>query len=613
MALLVATVAAATFLPWGESVYRSTGFALLWAVAAVSAAALMIRKRMWKRPLLLALHGSLLLILLGGGITHLTGLKGAIHLRQGVPSDQVQLADGSTTRLPHPIELQRFGIAYYPGTRTPQDYRSTVRYRGEERVISMNNILRADGWRFYQTDYDPDEQGVLLSVNRDPWGIGITYAGYALFGLCAMGCTLRKWRHGALALALPLMLLPGRSDAAALPVISRQQADSLDRAQVIWNGRVTPFGTLSHDFVQKLYGKPSYRDLTATQVVVSWTLAPEAWNRQPLIRLKDDATARLLGVSGRYACLADFFDADGKYKLPASAPGRGAREADEKAGLAIMLLQGTLVEEATDPPHLSEQRVTAELWYNRIPWTHISFVACFVMAALALFFRHPAWCALMAAWTGLNLALRWYISGHLPIVSGYETMLATAFCVSLTAAFLARRHPIAAPTGLLAAGCLLLVSHLGAKTPRMSAMMPVLHSPWLSAHVSVIMISYALFSVMTVLSLYTLLRGGEERTRRTAALCRRCLFPANFLLGAGIFLGAVWANVSWGDYWTWDPKESWALVTFMVYAAGFHTESIPFMGKPRGFLVYIAAAYLTVLMTWLGVNHLLGGMHSYGG
>ena len=96
-------------------------------------------------------------------------------------------------------------------------------------------------------------------------------------------------------------------------------------------------------------------------------------------------------------------------------------------------------------------------------------------------------------------------------------------------------------------------------------------------------------------------------------LGRLLLYPAVFFLGAGIFLGAVWANVSWGSYWSWDPKEVWALVTFMVYALGFHTRSLPWLARPRHFHLFSVLAFLTVLMTYFGVNFFLGGMHSYAG
>ena len=97
----------------------------------------------------------------------------------------------------------------------------------------------------------------------------------------------------------------------------------------------------------------------------------------------------------------------------------------------------------------------------------------------------------------------------------------------------------------------------------------------------------------------------------SAQLSLLLLYPAVFFLAAGIFLGAVWANVSWGRYWSWDPKEVWALITLMVYAVPLHRQSLPAFSRPMVLHAYLAAAFLAVLMTYFGVNYFLGGMHSY--
>ena len=102
-----------------------------------------------------------------------------------------------------------------------------------------------------------------------------------------------------------------------------------------------------------------------------------------------------------------------------------------------------------------------------------------------------------------------------------------------------------------------------------------------------------------------------REAERLMLFSRLLLYPAVFFLGAGIFIGAVWANVSWGRYWAWDPKEVWALVTFMIYALPFHADTISWLRNPKFFHLYMLAAFLTVLMTYFGVNYLLGGMHSY--
>jgi ABC-type transport system involved in cytochrome c biogenesis permease subunit len=92
-----------------------------------------------------------------------------------------------------------------------------------------------------------------------------------------------------------------------------------------------------------------------------------------------------------------------------------------------------------------------------------------------------------------------------------------------------------------------------------------------------------------------------------------CLTPAVFLLAIGIFIGAIWANVSWGRYWGWDPKETWALATLLVYALPLHRTSFPLFKRDAYFHTYCILAFASVLMTYFGVNHLLGGLHSYGG
>ena len=168
------------------------------------------------------------------------------------------------------------------------------------------------------------------------------------------------------------------------------------------------------------------------------------------------------------------------------------------------------------------------------------------------------------------------------------------------------------PFGFLLSGFALLVSYLGQMNPQITPLMPVLVSPWLSIHVSLIMMSYALLAFIMLNGILALCyRRQSERVEQLTILSRLLLYPAVFFLGAGIFLGAVWANVSWGRYWAWDPKEVWALITFLVYGAAFHSQSLPMFRKPLFFHIYMVVAFLTVLMTYFGVNYVLGGMHSY--
>jgi ABC-type transport system involved in cytochrome c biogenesis permease subunit len=147
---------------------------------------------------------------------------------------------------------------------------------------------------------------------------------------------------------------------------------------------------------------------------------------------------------------------------------------------------------------------------------------------------------------------------------------------------------------------------------------PVLDSPLLGIHIFTIITAYLLLLSVALLSIAALcLRGQGERvqTRRRAfhTLCEIWLTPAVFLLAIGIFIGAIWANVSWGRYWGWDPKETWALVTLMIYALPMHRLSFPLFRTDKWFHLYCILAFASILMTYFGVNHLLGGLHSYGG
>ena len=146
--------------------------------------------------------------------------------------------------------------------------------------------------------------------------------------------------------------------------------------------------------------------------------------------------------------------------------------------------------------------------------------------------------------------------------------------------------------------------------------MPVLASPLLSIHVAVIMLAYVLLTFMMLNGISAVImnlsvKDNQEPIERMYLISRKMLYPAIFLLAIGIFIGAIWANVSWGTYWSWDPKETWALITLLIYAFAIHSQSIPLFRKPMAFHIFTILAFLSVLITYFGVNYFLGGMHSY--
>jgi ABC-type transport system involved in cytochrome c biogenesis permease subunit len=213
------------------------------------------------------------------------------------------------------------------------------------------------------------------------------------------------------------------------------------------------------------------------------------------------------------------------------------------------------------------------------------------------------------------ITLRGYVAQHLPLSNGFETMQFMALVSLLITLFMQRRFMLLMPFGLLLAGLTLLVAMMGEANPQITLLMPVLASPLLSIHVCVIMAAYSLLAFIllnAVTALVLLARGGHAAAvAQLTHMSRLMLYPALSCLAAGIFVGAVWANQSWGRYWGWDPKEVWALITMLVYSIPMHAQSIRWLQKPRWFHLYLALAFLSILMTYFGVNFFLGGMHSY--
>ncbi|HFZ5135801.1 TPA: cytochrome c biogenesis protein CcsA [Campylobacter jejuni] len=223
----------------------------------------------------------------------------------------------------------------------------------------------------------------------------------------------------------------------------------------------------------------------------------------------------------------------------------------------------------------------------------------------------------------LGLGLRAYLSGHAPWSNGYESMVYIAWALSLSGIFFSRKSPIALSLTSILSGVVLMVAHLSEMNPQITNLVPVLNSYWLSIHVSVITASYGFLGLCALLGIFTLflmcflkkdgkynlniLRNITEATRinEMAMIFGLCL------LTVGNFLGAIWANESWGRYWSWDSKETWALVSILVYAAILHLRMIPKYCNQFVFALWSMFAYWVIIMTYFGVNYFLTGLHSY--
>ncbi len=221
----------------------------------------------------------------------------------------------------------------------------------------------------------------------------------------------------------------------------------------------------------------------------------------------------------------------------------------------------------------------------------------------------------------LGLSMRWYISGRAPWSNGYESMIYIAWTTTLAGVLFTRKSfgGLAATTVL--AGTLLFVSTLSFLDPEITPLVPVLKSYWLTIHVSLEAGSYGFLMLGAIIGLINLIlmvfitENNKHRVKRIiqemSYISELTLIGGLFMVSVGTYLGGVWANESWGRYWGWDAKETWALITILVYAFILHMRLMP---KLQGLFAYNVATIFglaTVIMTYYGVNYYLSGLHSY--
>jgi ABC-type transport system involved in cytochrome c biogenesis permease subunit len=684
-----------------DHIYASPWAIALWALCATSAVIYIVRRHRSMSLPTITLHAALVLILVGALVSHITADSGRIHLRADSPQSSQYVTDnGDTAQLPFAMSLTGFEVAYYPGTQSAMDFVSDVRISdGTVGKVSMNNVLEHRGYRFYQSAFDSDKGGVTLLVAHDTWGIGVTYAAYALLALSMAGFFFaKKSRWHAIAsrgITTAVILSVGLGASAAPRTIDRQLADSISGVYIYYNERVCPFETFANDAMLKLTGSRSYGDLDAVQVVMGLLLYYDQWKTEPFIKIKGDEARKVLGIDGKYAALTDFVSLDGfklENALHDDPANRTLADANEKFGLASSIATGsaftmfpatqdgavtwyaptdklpasidndqwifvrrcfdllaqyvydgntadalTLVSKlkkyqskyAGEDNMPSPTRVKAERLYNHLPSTFGLAILCIIagfagyIATIVRTRQRKSLRTILLSLTvfaiaalcylSMLIALRWIVGAHVPLANGYETMTFMAWCCLVLALTLPRewRRLVQAPA-ILAAGLSMMVAWMGEINPQISQLMPVLASPLLSIHVVSVMMAYALLAIVMLNGIAAICsRSDTEMVTRLWAVSKLMLYPAVFLLCAGIFIGAVWANNSWGTYWSWDPKETWALITLLVYSLALHDSSLPWMSRHMTFHIYVAVAFLAVLVTYFGVNIFFGGMHSY--
>ena len=640
------------------------------------------------------------------------------------------------TTLPFNLKLNDFVLERYPGSNSPSGYKSEVVLMDESVNIEkpftvfMNNILKYKGYRFYQSSYDQDEKGTILSVNNDFMGMIVTYSGYVILFLFIILSLLNKksvfnsvtagyWNSSLrkiLPLVLVFFLLSGLGGASGQKFIADQKSSEEFGKVLVQDqkGRTKPLFTLSNDILRKVTRENKFEGLTSIQVFLGIYIDFDNWKSVPMIRVSNKDLQKKIGINGNLASFNDIVDLEngGTYKLSedvneaySKAPGQRSKvdkeimKVDERVNIFYMIYTGGFLkifpmkdgshnwgspQEALKTalnkedsvylqsiiPMLAEglqtgnsntvkqvsesvlgyqnrfaqydlpqvSKIKAELLYYRLMiferlfpfYATIGIVMLTGLIAMvirgrkkiSLLVRILGWLLFVGfLFHTFGLGLRWYISGHSPMSNGYESMIFISWVTLLAGLIFSRKSIFALSATAVLASMTLMVAHLSFMDPEITNLVPVLKSYWLTLHVSVITGSYGFLGLGAILGLITLILlslsndNNRERISNTidelTVINLKTLILGLYFLTIGTFLGAVWANESWGRYWGWDPKETWSLITIIIYSIVVHSRMIPGMKDIYTFNLLSLFAFSSVLMTYFGVNYYLSGLHSY--
>ena len=637
--------------------------------------------------------------------------------------------------VPFSVTLTDFQLDRYPGSMSPSSYASEVVVNdGDESYpfrIYMNNILDHGGYRFFQSSYDQDELGTVLSVNQDRPGTMVTYIGYILlaFGLLAILFSnktrfkylssqidrVHKKRQKLGATLIAFLVV-----SSSLAVAQTPEAPPLKQAEAFGRliyqtqaGRMTPINSLASDLLRKVNKSGTYEGYTPEQVMLGMMSNAHEWQQVPMILVKSEAIEGLLGVTTKYASYNDFFNEKGAYKLIevvnaayAKKPSmqstfdKDLMKVDERVNISYMVYQGMLLKVFPVPNDVdkhwvspldeefytltgddsvfvrsgsyqyfrsiatqdyeqadlildgikkyqstyggsvlpSEQRVSMEINFNKwyifkrlFPYyLLVGFVLMIVIFTTIINPKYEFKLLInvllglivlgFIAHTG-GLGLRWYISGHAPWSNGYEAMTYIAWATVLAGLSFSKKSPMTLGVTAFLSGIILFVAHLSFLDPQITNLVPVLKSYWLTIHVATITASYgfmALGALLAFLNLSIMIFKTDKNNLRLSLSIEELTYVIEMALSIGIilltignFLGGVWANESWGRYWGWDPKETWALASIIFYAFVLHMRFIPGLKGAYAFNFAALVAFASIIMTFFGVNYYLSGLHSY--
>ena len=654
--------------------YDKWWFVTLLFVFAASIVYNIFKTKMWQQMPVFGIHASILLILLGGFLTFTTSQNGSMHLTENEPVNtfldgekQIQMPFFVNLKkfdvVYYPGTMSHADYVSYVEISDNGDIL-------KEGKISMNNILKYNSFRFFNEDFDEDLKGCTLSVQHDPWGILVTYIGYILLSISMIIIFFKNIikkrvpkQLKSLVILFVMLMFGTMANAHELKTLPKDVATELGDIYIYNSGRIAPMQTFAKDFACKLYGKPTYEGYTSEQILAGWMFYPTYWKGTERQQSKRDEVKHLV-ESFQTGAMTKIFpcqmpDGTVKWLSPNDNLPENMSEDEwvfvrksmsylnelvvkqDYATLAETLQKikayqkknGVAADGTTSLP--SDFRFKTEKIYN--VWSKYNYVAYFSLFFGLVFF--VLYCVFTAigkqtpkslanisvsinwiifAFLTFLIILRWIVAGHIPLARSAETQHFMAWVSLLIAGIMALkkdgRISIVA-TGMIVSGLMMLVAVMSSANPKITPLMPVLSSPLLGLHVAIIMVAYALLAFMLINGLAAVIvricnKNSLLEIERMAEVSRNMLFPAVMCLTFGIIIGSVWANISWGNYWAWDPKETWSLITLMVYALPLHKNMAPALQKPLNLHIFNILAFLNVLMTYFGVN-LLGGMHAY--
>jgi cytochrome c-type biogenesis protein CcsB len=674
-------------------------------------------------------------------IVHVMGQGGAL----GKPStavlgdSQFKFTYGSEQiYLPFSLHLTDFQMERYPGSESPSSFASELILTDGERNVSrnvrvfMNNTLNYRGYKFFQSSYDQDERGTVLSVNADMLGTTVTYIGYFLMTLgMILALVVRKSyfrklierlkRYSKPVTLLALLIvglnvnhaLGAPSELSSIPKIDQTVINDFSKLWVQGpNGRIEPVSTLASELLRKISRKSNFYDRSPEEVLMGLHLYPELWRNVPLVKISHPQVQQELGVTETRVPLTAFFDQNGNYKLieqvnaalnktPAfrNVYEKDILSVDERVNICFMIINGEIISlfpgpnkqtkwyavgsapEGLQPNDSlfvnrgfqllkeslngkgevdgkqiiasiaayqskngsdylpSKSKRNAEIIYNfanpfkrLFPLYLLLGIAILSVLFFNIFRKKTLGPKLKIAFDSLfiigfifhscSLALRWYISGHAPWSNGYESMVYVGWASILAGLIFGRKYPMVLGTSAILSGIVLFVAHLNWMNPEITNLVPVLNSYWLMVHVAIITASYGFIGLsaflgLLVLILYCLLNDENKANIKIVVFQLTTINEMSitiglYLLTIGTFLGGVWANESWGRYWGWDAKETWALITVVIYSFIAHMRLIPSLSGIYNYTLASVIGFSSVIMTYFGVNYFLSGLHSYG-